>query len=254
MTDPLVLSKSSLNTFLRCPQQWEYAYVRRIKSPPSVRQTLGIAAHTAVETNFRQKITSEVDLPENDVLDAFSTAYDAGTEDIEKPEEDIGKAKDSGLTLLTKHHREVAPGISPLMVEEPVQYTINGIAFSGYLDLVDVQRRLRDLKTTARSPTVGNHAMEMTGYAVGYREKTGEVEQDVVLDYLVRVKDPKKQYQKVEWGGPVDDHAINVFAKQVGIASTMIEAGLFPATGVQSQACSWCGYTAICPAYRGARK
>src|SRR5215471_2585282 len=85
-----VWSGSSLNTFLRCAKQWEYAYVYRFKRPPKLRMVLGAAAHFAVETDLRQKITTQVDLPVGDVLDAFSTSYDLeSVEAEEEPAKDI---------------------------------------------------------------------------------------------------------------------------------------------------------------------
>jgi CRISPR/Cas system-associated exonuclease Cas4 (RecB family) len=250
--NPLVLSASSVGTFLRCGQQWYYAYVLGIKSPPSVKQTLGIAAHRAVEYNMRQKLDTFADIPLTDFKDSFSSEYDMAVGDVIEPEEDVGKAKDSGIKLMTLHHKYVAPSIQPLWVEQPIQFNINDIPYSGQVDLVatnprekTLKKMVRDTKTTARRPSGGAYFLNMTGYAIGFREATGEVEDGVVLDYLVRTKVP--QYVPIESGGPVDDQSILRFTNVITSVYDAISEGRFVPNGIYNNACSYCGYNTICP-------
>jgi len=248
VTVPLVLSASSVTTFLRCGRQWYYAYVAEIKSPPSVRQVLGVAAHSAIEANMLQKLDSYLDLPTEAVEDVFAGEYDRLVGDVETPEEDIGRAKDSGIALIHKHHSEVAPRIQPIWVEEPVQFAVNGIPYSGMIDVVDDHHRVRDWKTTTRRPSGQNYLLNMIGYALAYRQRTGETESEVVLDYLVRTKVP--QYIPIASGGPVDGKAVVNFASVVTEVAETIQAGNFAPNGLVNGACSWCGYKNLCPAYQ----
>lgn len=196
-----------------------------------------------------QKTYSGLDLPEEAVLDTFSTHYDRLVTDVEDDgDEDRGKAKDSGIGLVRLHHRDVAPGIQPFWVEEPVQFAIDGIPYSGTIDLVDDKSRIRDWKTTKRKPTQVNHLLQMTGYALAYRHLTGDTESEVVLDYLIRTKVP--QYLPVASGGPIDGDSIVRFASVVTSVHEAIQAGRFVPNGLMSNACSWCGYREICPAYK----
>jgi hypothetical protein len=214
-----------------------------------VRSTIGVAVHAAAETNLSQKIESRLDLPEADVLDAFSMSYDVEAQEIEKPEEPIPQGKDSGVLLTRLLHREVSPIIQPALVEHQVQYQIGGVEWSTYLDLVDDQDAVRDLKTTLRKPDEAKHVFQMTSGAVGYRQQTGKQESDVKLDFLVRKKKP--EYVPVAWGGPVSDQSIKAFADTVSNVHAGIMAGRFPMNGPQSHACSWCPYTNICPLWKG---
>lgn len=257
MTSPLVLSASSVNTYLRCQQQWYYAYVMNIKSPPNVAQLVGIAAHTAVETNMAQKITSKVDLPVSDVLDAFSTAYDEQVPDIEDDAEDPGKAKDSGVDIVRLYHTAVAPPIQPVLVEEQIQFAVNGIPYSTVLDLVEERvdpvmlepySVLRDLKTTKSTPTAGKYALQMTGYAVALKHKTGQTNADVIIDVMVRTKTPK--YVPIQAGDLAEGPAVAEFAGIVLKVHQQIMGGGFIPTGITNNACSWCGYSNICPTYK----
>lgn len=252
MATDLVLSASSVATFLRCGQQWYYAYVANIKRPPNVKQAIGLASHGAVEYNMRQKVTSTMDAPLDEVLDAFSDSWDGMGPDIEGDEDlDPEKGKDNGIKIVRKHHAEVAPAIQPLYVEEEVHFDINGIPYSGTVDLVDSKHRVRDLKTTGRTPPKGrSHLLQMTGYAIGFRQATGLIEAEVMLDYFIYYKKNLPKYLPIASGGPVEDRHIGTFAKIVTDVHDQIMAGRFLPNGIEGTACSWCGYRDICPAYK----
>ena len=243
-----LLSASSVTTFLRCGQQWYFSYVAAIKSPPTLKQARGLAVHKAVEVNMRQKITSRADLSLDDVGDAYVTEYNALSVDVEEDRHEIGDYKDTGVALARLHTKVIAPEIQPVWVEQPVQFALNDIPFSGQVDLLDEESRIRDTKTTARKPTPENYTLNMTGYALSYRQITGAIETDTVLDYLVATKKP--YYLPVMAGGPVSDEEIVRFANIVEVVANAIKAGRFVPNGLASGACSWCGYKAICPAYQ----
>jgi CRISPR/Cas system-associated exonuclease Cas4 (RecB family) len=135
------------------------------------------------------------------------------------------------------------------MVEEPVRFEVNGIPYSGTIDLVDDKRRVRDWKTASRKPATGtSHLLQMTGYALAYRQRTGLTESEIVLDYLIRTKEP--QYLPIASGGPIDGGTIVKFAKVIEDVVAQVEAGRFLPNGLTNNACSWCGYTNICPYFK----
>jgi hypothetical protein len=221
--------------------------MEKLRMPPSVRQLLGISAHSAVEHNYRQKVESREDEPLDVVLDVFGTTYDAVIGEVDNPEEHPGRAKDGGIGLLKMHHARVAPTVQPVMVEEPGQFTVNGTPFSWTIDLVDDEDLVRDLKTTLRAPDPNAHWIQVVGYAAAFRQRTGRTEKGAVLDYLVRTKQP--QYVPVHWAS-FDGSTLAAWSSQVKVARDMILAGHFPATGVaqgKRGPCSWCGFRPICP-------
>lgn len=258
---PDLLSASSVTTFLRCGRQWYFAYVAGIRLPPTLKQARGVAVHKAVEINMAQKVSSTVDLPVEDVIDAYDTAWRENGQDGFAADATLkeGEVKDKGQELIVLYHTTVAPKIQPIWVEQSVQFKINGIPFSGQIDQAEevpgprhaetLETRLviRDTKTTARKPNGESYLLNMTGYALAARQLTGEKEADTVLDYLVATKVP--QYQEVRMGGPITDAQINRFATVVEDVSAAISAGRFTPNGLVSGACSWCGFRPICPAY-----
>lgn len=261
MSSPIVLSASSVSTYLRCQYQWYLAYVMSIKSPPNVAMLVGLATHTAVETNMVQKIDTQVDLPVSDVLDAFSTAYDEQLPDVEDDKEDPGKAKDSGVDIVRLYHTAVAPPIQPVLVEKQIQFAVNGIPYSTVLDLVegrmdpvmlDQHNVVRELKTTKSAPDKSKYAIQLTGQALGLQHETGTEQVDAVVDVLVRTKVPK--YVAIPAGDLAKPAAISMFASVVTQVHDSISAGNFIPTGLTNRACDWCGYTNMCPAYKAFSK
>lgn len=252
------LSASSVATYLRCGHQWYLAYVEGHVSPPSFAQARGIAVHKAVEANMLQKVESKEDMPVEDMKDAFSTSWEEIGEDGFQPDEDKdeGEVKDSGIALTSLHHKEVSPLIQPMWVEQPVQFDLNGITYSGQIDIVDEMFRVRDTKTTGSKPRPESYLFGMTGYAIAARQAVGGSvnERDVVLDYLVATKTP--YYFPVNAGGPITMDRIVAFANTVEQVAAGIQAGRFIPNGVMGRGVceSMCGYRAICPYYIGEKK
>lgn len=252
MSDLQPFSASSLQTFLRCAKQWEYAYVYEFKRPPSLRMIIGTSAHAAEEINFKQKIDTGEDISLEHAVDLFSTAFDSAVAEAETQPEDEketkGAAKDSGIKTLGVYHTEVAPSIEPLWVEHEGLVHVDGIPYSYTVDLVDTKGRVRDHKYTRRRPQgAGDYRLNMIGYALGYRNETGQIESDVVLDYMVRTKEP--YHWPVASNGPVPEAAEIAFAGILGMVSQAVEEGTFLPTGLTNHACSWCGYQDICEYY-----
>jgi len=251
----LNLSASSVNTYLRCGHQWKLAYVEGHVSPPSFAQARGIAVHKAVEANMLQKIDTKEDMPVDDMKDAFSTSWEEVGQDGFQPDakKDAGGVKDTGILLTELHHKEVSPLIQPMWVEQPVQFDLNGITYSGQIDIVDEMFRVRDTKTTGSKPRPESYLFGMTGYAIAARQAAGErhVERDVVLDYLVATKNP--YYLQVNSGGPISDDQIRRFANTVEKVAEGIQEGTFTPNGLQGRGVceSMCGYKDMCEYYIG---
>jgi hypothetical protein len=255
MADDFVLSASSLNTYLRCGRQWMYAYVQGVKAAPSLRAVRGIAVHAGVELNFRQKMQTKTDLPIADVQDAFGDAYDAETRDgyEAKEGETHGSVKDMGYKM--------AENIQPVIVEEPISFTINGQVWTGQIDYGTLEPTtlwgepeesicVRDAKTSAQTPRPDSYLVNMTGYALSVRQATGKKEAGVKFDYVVGPKNGKPYYKEIDTG-VVTDEQIKAFAWVVGDVSDKIKQGSFPANGLTNPGvCDWCGYRAMCPAYK----
>lgn len=263
MANPVLLSGSSLNYFIECPKEWEYAYIWSLERPPSFKMALGTAAHFAVEVAMKERLTSPSYPPADVWKDAFLTKWAEETVEAkprnDKPEESAQAHVESGLRCVEFYRTSIAPGIVPYAVEMPIRFTINGHVWTGTADLLEAvdgdhtRIRLRDQKFTSKRPdNPRRYKWPMVGYAIGLRRQLDIVEEDVVLDYVIRNKKPV--HFPVATGGPVTDADILDFAQEVEDAMATIKRGSFPPLGRQTGACNWCPFWDICPDYKGRKK
>lgn len=247
------LSATAINMYLRCPQQYYFRYCEGMKSPPGAALTLGLSFHRGTAKNYEQKIETHEDLPIDDVLDVFSTQFDAGAHDTvwvenEKP----GDIKDSGIVTLKEYQRVLAPTVQPVAVEQKfnLSFKKKDYKFVGYVDLVDDQDVIIETKTTGKKPAEPkfDHTLQLTAYATGYRATKKKKETGVRIDYAVNKAKPEVVSYPLEIG----DGQIEFLWKLVARVAHGIESELWiPNRG--SFLCShrWCGYADRCEALLG---
>ena len=260
MSNPTVISGSSLNTFIECPKEWEYVYLWRLERPPSYKMALGTAAHYAIEVAMNWRLGHD-SYPTLDVWhDAFRTSWDTETLDTkprnDKPEESAVEHVKSGLDCVTFYAQEIAPTIVPYAIEYPIRFLLNGYLWTGTADLLEqtpMGIRLRDHKFTSKRPdNPRRYKWPMVGYAMGIRHQLGVTEEDVQLDYIIRNKKPV--HFPVALGGPASDEDILGLAQEIENMMAVVQRGSFPPLGAQNGSCAWCPYWSICPDYKGRRK
>jgi hypothetical protein len=110
--------------------------------------------------------------------------------DDENPKE----LKELGEALTVKYLDEAAPEIQPAAVEFQVCGHIGGVAVHGYVDLLDVQGRIIDLKSAARKPgdISNDYRFQIATYAQLILGGTGRAR----LDTLTKTKKPELVQQE----------------------------------------------------------
>jgi CRISPR/Cas system-associated exonuclease Cas4 (RecB family) len=142
-------NQSELKAYLKCGKMWEFRYLKGMKTPPSAALTLGSSVDTAVTVNLLQKVSSGVDLPKADVLDAYSSDFEKRKAETEWQDENPGKQKDIGVRLVALHHEELAPRLDPATVQENFILKTNaGYDLHGTMDLVEKDGTVVDTKTS----------------------------------------------------------------------------------------------------------
>ena len=69
---PRYISATQISQFLHCPLSYKIIYSGEVtRLPPNLYILYGSAIHHALETNYRQKITSRVGMPLNDAYGEF---------------------------------------------------------------------------------------------------------------------------------------------------------------------------------------
>jgi CRISPR/Cas system-associated exonuclease Cas4 (RecB family) len=170
-------------------------YIEKIKAPSRSMLLKGLAFHSAIETNYTQKIETEKDLPVSDVLDIFGSQFDAGVPDTQFFEDEkIGEIKDEGYGVVEAYHKKIAPTISPQSVETSFELKIKDIeqVFSGRIDLITKEQWIIDSKTTKNKPYSidESHKLQLIAYNLGYQVINHEKPQGHRIDYVTSKKSP----------------------------------------------------------------
>lgn len=195
-----VLSPSQVRTFLDCGARWWFKHGLKLPDPRTSKLALGIAVHEAVAENFRQKVESKRDLAQTGVVALFRGAWARlKSETIFDQDEDPAELGDLGDVLVTKYMDEAAPFIEPAAVELEVAGEINGVAARGIVDVLDVEGRVVDVKTAAKSPSGidPGYRFQVATYAQLAPGATGAAR----LDTLVKAKTVKLVEQSFQVTG-----------------------------------------------------
>ena len=238
-----VLSPSQANAYLECGAKWYFKYFRNLPDVTDSKRALGKAVHKALEQNFRQKIETKKDLGREELLEAFALAWSEEAEQTQFAEgDDQAELERTGSVLVQKYLVEAAPAITPIAVEHPVSGEIAGVRVRGYVDLMDSNGKIIDLKTSSKKPTEikPDYRRQVATYTQLMPGASGKV----TVQTLVKTKTPQLIEQN-HTVGPEDVRHTQVIYPLVQEA---MRSGLSPPTATP---CSAPGSPV--PSGRGAR-
>jgi len=249
-------SVSQINTYTTCPKKYKFHYLDNLNiMTDSSAKTFGSALHKAQEFNYKQKIKSRKDLPLAEIQDfmiEFMIKEFKNNEDNENffkikygKREDPEKLMDSAKNVLAKLYSDIMIKTQPLYVELPITLEILGQEFIMYIDLIDENEIIRDLKTSASkySEDVLDYNTQLVAYALGYRKRFNKKEKGVGLDVVIKTKEPQIQ----QFQGEISDAKIDNFLNTLEQVNKGIENAIFPPVNSQ-MTCSWCDFKDLCVA------
>lgn len=250
------LSVSQVQKYLKCPAQYGFRYVSKLKETISSGLIMGRAFHKGMQTaSFKKAMEGEI-LSTDDVLDVYSDSFDYEKEndDVEWGDDDPAQVKDDGAKLVTKYYEEIGHAIVPMVDDEGIPYAerkhtfeiVPGLKVFGVIDMIESDGSIRDYKTSSKSPSknIIDEKIQLPVYAMMYRDLFGQDEKTVGFDYAVNLKKEKK-VMRVETEGPIDDNRIErTIQTFVGVAKS-ISAGIFY-PNEESNACGYCSFKKIC--------
>lgn len=213
---PVVLSASSVNSYLDCELQWWFSYVLAERGETTLAKVIGIAVHDAVELSLRMArdrdtMADMAEIPEPShamLVRSFEAELALGPVRMEKFGPDAALAE-AGV-ILDKYWETfpLMPG-KPWLVEHAFEIEVEGIPYSGTVDRVDEDRVpdelvMADLKVVASRPSKGRYRLNLTGYDLGVEASTGRRPTLTVLDHFVRTKNPYHWPEWVDSPSPLD--------------------------------------------------
>ena len=149
-----VLSPSQVRCFMDCQARWWFKYGLKQPDPQTGNLALGKAVHFSLGYNFAQKVETEEDLPTAGVRAVFREAWAIECEQTEfRDDENPAELGATGEALVAKYMDQVAHTIEPAAVELHVEGEISGVKVEGWIDLLDVQGRVIDIKTAKARPS-----------------------------------------------------------------------------------------------------
>lgn len=273
-------SYSQMNTYQRCPKQYEYAYIEKIKSPPSIPLSSGKAIHETLEYNSLWKMKAQEDLPMADLLDISSDSHDKYMSQVE-PEsltsaaafkKAVGQNKDENQGIVTIYRRTQAPEITPIAVEHPFTVVLPEDDLGEYLPVIGFVDSYAEIPDPRPGPK-GGRVVALEDYKrISKRKSQNEVDlspQLTLYDYVYNMQTDLtvdvlglRQLGATKKDGPYSQPIYRthqtmeqrtnrwrrVLNQMKGVQRSIkhdMETGYF-APADDPKVCGWCGYKYIC--------
>ena len=174
------LSVSAMGMLARCGEQYRRRYIEGDKLPPGIAALVGRGVDQTVTANLQAVIDGLQLLPVEQLADlardAVNNEFSAGEvalteEEAANPKAAKGSAVDKAIRLSWLHGESVAPRLKPVSVQRKWRLGIENFPFDllGFID-VEEKERLRDTKTSGKTPPVGRCAHLRPAHHVRVRQ------------------------------------------------------------------------------------
>jgi hypothetical protein len=263
------LSPSGLGKFVECPREWQQTYLQARPDKPAENLIVGSSFHRAMELNFRQKITTHVDLPVVELIayhDDKSFDEVLGLDQEKAGEEIIWKtsyedAKTRARLMIGEYRNQVCERIQPIAVEQTFEVPMGlPVKVQGRYDLLTAEVGIdwkSGLKKTYKPKTTWLLQALIYSFATGRP----------VEFHTVACTEDRHNVGIVT---PLESEALLVNLSQgevdgltkvvLAIANEMVDCmrrygpdGPWPARGrFHIFACDYCSFKGDCPAWMGA--
>ncbi len=235
----LEISPSAIELYRGCPLRYRYAMVDRVPAPPSVARAIGVAAHSALEAQYRPEGAGG---DGEALVRRFAVALRReGVAETAEGRQALARGRDA---LPAYHDRLVRSRTRPVAVERPFTLAVGPHRVHGRVDRIDAHpaggHQLIDYKT-GKPPTAAGRAdgddLVLRLYMLGAREAWGVEPRGATL---VHVLDGDTRGVHPD---AADDASV---VEAVRDAAEGISAGRFAPR--PSWACRSCDFALICPA------
>jgi CRISPR/Cas system-associated exonuclease Cas4 (RecB family) len=167
------VSASQISQYKRCPRQWAYRNVLKMKSPPDAALLCGSGMHHAAEVGMLEKVRTGEDPRPDDSADAaieyVREEFSSG-EVVLSERDTRGNISDKAARLSKKWAEDAAPLVMPEKVEEEFDAEIAGVKVIGRFDVL-TSSAVVDWKSSSRAPSrsafVGSVQTELYSFVTG---------------------------------------------------------------------------------------
>lgn len=249
-----VVSASRLKCYMTCRRQFYFRYVLNLKKPAGAALIVGQTLHRMLEIwnharwhGDNPSLATSNERFDNEWLKIVEAQPVAWKDDKDEPKQ---KATAFRLWQAWLKNPPIPEDETPEGVEvylEHEEATSDRPKIIGYLDLVRSGGLLVEFKTAARFTTADElahqHRLQLTIYALLYRESTWKEEKGIQVIQLIKTKEPKIEVYNFPPASEKDFEELyaTIRAFQEGVARG--DFSMSP-----GQHCSWCDYRSECMA------
>ncbi len=240
------VSASRLNCWLQCRLKFFFRYILQITKPPTAALYVGSVVHAVLKAWNKARWRKEPFQTE-----VFKQVFDAEWQDNQKGatvkwgDEEAGE-RTQAWSLLETYFLEtpIKANERPEAVEVPVEADLasHGLPrLIGIIDLVRAGGRIVDFKTAGQTPqtekALHQNEVQLSGYALLYREATGRQETGLELHHLVKLKTPK--IVVTQTGPMTDQQRTRLFKLMDSYVSGLQRQDFVPSPGLQCSGCEF---------------
>jgi DNA helicase-2/ATP-dependent DNA helicase PcrA len=238
LVPPTKFSASALESFEKCPLQFKYDHVLKVRIPAEANTNFGSSVHKALELWYRAR--REGGTPNLESL--LRKAWIPGGYESKALEE---KAFASAVTQLAIYLASPAGQIVPYELEQPIQYKLeNGIYITGKIDRIDPTDSegvtIVDYKTGKIPTKEAKENLPLNFYALALSQKGLSVK-NVSLHYVMAGKEVTLAKEELK---------LDLVLRQIVELTDEIKQayvdGDFPARP-DIRTCKYCSFNKICP-------
>jgi RecB family exonuclease len=240
------LSHSQIRLYGECPQKYYFSYVEEIPARINDKIFLGEIFHATLEDYFTRQISGSRPDEETTVaafLEAFASAAKAKDIDWQVPRRETCAR---GVAFIRYFLSNLAPAITPLMVEKELSAEIPGIGVTlkGVIDLVEADFSIIDFKTTTSKWSAGRarHSLQMTIYKYLFERNFGDVQGSLKYEILFAKNAAHIRHQSLEVHPGPDDTA-KLLALVEHVAENISSGIFYPQP---NPFCVRCNFVALC--------
>ncbi len=241
-SEPSSLSYYRIDDYLTCPLKYKFANVVRPPIPRHPTVMYGSALHSAVQALLRHKMAGKA-LPMDEMLQVFDKAW-VNDGFLSREHEQMRRAA-GRETLRRFYETEAASTIRPSAVEKSFKFFVRGTKVTGRWDRIDesdgevriIDYKSSQIRTQKRADEEARKSLQLSLYALAYREQRGKIPERVELHFLDsgligRATRTERDFDKT--------------AAQIEKVAAGIRAGDFKARP-SYMACQYCAFQSICP-------
>ena len=204
----VLISPSRLKTWTECPMKWKSVYVDEIRTPPTPSLVFGSAIHKSLETFHRARWLGE-SISQQELESSFATALQiecnpVGLAHVEVNELEMWAQAKALIALYTSEFEDEKVAAAELMLSAPLVDETGedlGATLNGVIDLITADRKVVDLKSSARTSNLFDlaiaHSVQLDAYRYLMLHSAGHEPNSVEIRMLVRKKQSEIQTFKL---------------------------------------------------------